>query len=49
MALIQIPSKIQASAARSTGVGAIRGLINGLIFTIGLWLAITGLVLFIIR
>lgn len=49
MALMRIPSQTQASAARRDGVGAIRGLINGIIFTIGLWLALTGLVLLVIH
>ena len=44
-----IPSKAEASAARREGLGTVRGLINGILFTIGLWLAITGLVLIIVR
>ena len=47
--LIHIPSKAQASAARHEGVGTIRGLINGLIFTLGFWIALTGFVLLILR
>jgi len=42
-----LPSKTQASVARREGLGTFRGLVNGIIFTIGLWLAITGLVLLI--
>ena len=39
----------QASLARRQGLGAARGLINGIICTLGLWLALTGFVLLIIR
>lgn len=49
MALIRIPSKAEASAARREGLGTARGLVNGIIFTIGLWLALTGLVLLIVH
>lgn len=49
MALILNPSMAQASAARREGLGTARGLVNGIIFTIGLWFAITGLVLLVLR
>ena len=39
----------KASLYRRDGLGAARGLANGIIFTIGLWLALTGLVLLILR
>lgn len=39
----------QAAAARRDGLGVARGLVNGIIFTIGLWLAIMGLVLLFLR
>jgi hypothetical protein len=45
--MMRIPSKAQASMARRQGLGTIRGLINGIIFAFGLWLALTGLVLVI--
>ena len=38
-----------AIVARREGLGAARGLVNGIIFTLGLWLALTGLVLLIFR
>lgn len=38
-----------APDARDGGLGVARGLVNGLIFTVGLWLAITGFVLLIIH
>lgn len=49
MTLIRIPSKAQAAAARREGLGTVRGLVNGIVFTIGLWLAITGLILLVVR
>jgi hypothetical protein len=35
--------------ARREGLGVAWGLVNGIIFTIGLWLALTGLVLLLLR
>ena len=39
----------RASRARREGLGVAWGLINGIMFTIGLWLALTGLVLLLLR
>ena len=41
--------RAKASEARRQGVATVRGVIHGLIFTIGLWLALAGLVLLIFR
>ena len=49
MASRHILSEVQASAARRQGLGTARGLVSGIIFTIGLWLALTGLALLILR
>ena len=45
------PSRLgeQASLARREGLGAARGLVTGIVFTLGLWLALTGFILLIIR
>lgn len=42
-------SEEHAKAARRRGLGTARGMVNGIILTIGLWLALTGLVLLIVR
>ena len=42
-------SEAQASTARRQGLGTARGLVNGIVFTLGLWLALTGLVILILR
>lgn len=39
----------RASVARREGLGVAWGLVNGIIFTLGIWLALTGLVLLILR
>ena len=39
----------RASQARREGLGVAWGLINGIIFTVGLWCALTGLVLLLLR
>jgi hypothetical protein len=39
----------RASLARRQGLGVAWGLINGIIFTLGLWLALAGLVVLILR
>ena len=39
----------RATLARQQGLGVAWGLVNGIIFTIGLWLALAGLVLLILR
>lgn len=39
----------RASRARRAGLGVAWGLINGIIFTLGLWLALTGLVVLLLR
>ena len=39
----------QASLARRKGLGAAHGPVNGIVFTIGLWLALAGLVPLILR
>jgi hypothetical protein len=44
-----ILSETQARAARREGLGTARGLVHGLLFTIGLWLALTGLALLLLR
>lgn len=49
MAVLRIPLKTPASAGRREELRTVRGLVNGIIFTAGLWLALTGLVLFILR
>lgn len=38
----------RASRARHEGLGVAWGLVNGIIFTVGLWLAIIGLVLLLL-
>lgn len=38
----------RASRARHAGLGVAWGLINGIIFTLGIWLALTGLVLLLL-
>lgn len=38
-----------ASLARREGLGAARGLVNGIVFALGLWLALTGLVVLLLR
>ena len=49
MASRHLLSGDDASAARRRGLGTARGLVNGIVFTLGLWLALTGLVLLILR
>ena len=49
MATYQSRPEAGASRARREGLGAARGLVNGIIFTIGLWLALVGLILLILR
>lgn len=49
MASRHILSNAEASAARYQGLGTARGVVNGIIFTLGLWLALTGFVLLILR
>jgi hypothetical protein len=39
----------RATLARQQGLGVAWGLVNGIIFTLGLWLALAGLVLLIVR
>ena len=45
----QSRTEAKASLARREGLGAARGLVNGVIFTIGLWLALAGVFLLILR
>lgn len=40
---------LRATRARREGLGVAWGLINGIIFTLGLWCALTGLVLLLLR
>lgn len=49
MASKQSQPGARASMARREGLGVAWGLVNGIIFTIGLWLALTGLVLLLLR
>lgn len=42
-------AELEAALARRDSLGVARGLVNGIIFTLGLWLALTGLVLLILR
>lgn len=44
-----VDNGVEASRARKQGLGPARGLLNGLIFTLGLWLALTGFFLLIFR
>ena len=44
-----VQSGTQAARARQQGLGAARGLITGIIFTLGLWMALMGLVFLIVR
>lgn len=39
----------RASLARREGLGVAWGLVNGIIFTLGLWIALIGLVLLVLR
>jgi len=39
----------RATEARREGLGVAWGLVNGIIFTLGLWCALTGLVLLLLR
>jgi len=39
----------RASLARREGLGVAWGLVNGIIFTLGLWIALIGLVLLLLR
>lgn len=43
------PHLAPASLARREGLGAARGLVNGIVFALGLWLALTGLVVLLLR
>jgi hypothetical protein len=49
MASRHILSEAEARAARREGLGTARGLVHGLLFTIGLWLALMGIALLILR
>lgn len=49
MSTKRVLSEEQARIARRQGLSTARGLVNGLIFTLGLWLALTGLVLLMLR
>lgn len=49
MAVKEVTTEKRASLARRQGLGVAWGLVNGVIFTIGLWLALLGLVLLILR
>ena len=49
MAVHQSRSDARATQARREGLGVARGLVNGIIFTLGLWLALTGFVLLLLR
>lgn len=39
----------RASLARREGLGVAWGLVNGIVFTLGLWIALIGLVLLLLR
>jgi hypothetical protein len=45
----EAPVEKRASRAREQGLGVAWGLVNGIIFTIGFWLALAGLMLLILR
>ncbi|WP_174278818.1 hypothetical protein [Sphingomonas bacterium] len=49
MAAHQQVTESKASLARKQGLSPARGLLNGLLFTIGLWLGLTGLALLILH
>ena len=49
MAVKDASTEKRATLARQQGLGVAWGLVNGIIFTIGLWLALAGLVLLILR
>ena len=49
MTVKQSGPSARASMARREGVSVVWGMINGVIFTLGLWLALTGLVLLLLR
>ena len=45
----QFRPEANPSLARRDDLGAARGLVNGVIFTLGLWLAIAGFTLLVLR
>lgn len=47
--LTSSPPMAPASLARREGLGAARGLVNGIVLALGLWLALTGLVVLLLR